>query len=116
MIALRIKEIINKSNIKSLLFLDDENNLITSRCFKIRLLNEINGDVEFYLFNHVFYGKVFFNSLDSCYIELNENQKLSYISLNDINSYEGMNTDFSILNFFHIRGINMKPFISIYNN
>lgn len=114
MIASRIKEIINKSNIKFLLSLDDENNLITSRFFRIRLSNEISGDVEFYLFDHVFNGKVFFNDIDSCYIELNENQELTYISLKDINFNNGMNTDFLILNFFHIKGINMKPYTSIY--
>ena len=114
MISNKIKNIISKSNIYGLK-IDDENNTITSRYLKINILNENSGNVEFYLFGHKFNGKVFFNSLDSCYIELDETNKNNNnikIQLKDI-LYNNTSIDFSILEFFHIKSFKILPITSI---
>ena len=112
MIADKIKNIINKSDICNLLELDDNNDEIRANYFKIKLNNDHNGVVEFYLFGSIFTGMAFFNGLDSCYIETNTNKNIT-INLKDI-SYCQMSCDLRILDFFHIRSINVNTKTSIH--
>ena len=112
-ISERIENIIKNSEIQELLKIDSENNIISVKFFRIRNIEENKGDVEFYLFNCVFTGKVFMNDIDSFYIELDDKVNMD-INLEDILFDSTMTTDLKILKFFHIKKINIKPKTCIY--
>lgn len=113
MISEKIKNTIQNSEMQSLLNIDDENNIISGNFFRIRNIEDNKGDAEFYLFDYAFTGKAFMNDIDSCYIELDDNTNIN-INLRDMLSVSAMTTDLKILNFFHIKTVNVKPKTSIY--
>ena len=112
MIFDKVKSILNKSPIKDKIQILDDSDIIKAPFFQIEMNNDIKGHVVFRLFDKNFDGEVFFNDVDSCYIELNENQ-YQQINLKSI-FYNGIGIDLNILEFFHIKSINVIPITNIY--
>lgn len=102
MVSQKVKNIIDKSSVKDLLTIDDENDMILGNFVRVEMLNDIKGRIIFWLFEYAFKAEVFFNDVDSVYVEPTLQSEYIVVIANEI-KVKDMSLDQSLINFFHIK-------------
>lgn len=101
MISQKVKDIINQSEVKDLLTIDDENNMIVAKFLRIRMETDIRGQIELYLFGYAFQTYVFFNDVDEVCLDPTSQNQYVTVKANDIRVLD-MSLDPRLVEFFNI--------------